>query len=218
MIKGFDKSHWDAINWYKISADFKFVFLKASQGLTYHDPAFQADWKAARDIGLVHGGYHFWVAQADAKAQANNYLDRGIDWSLPGVLPPVVDIENQVGNTNSQSAQMDKYILNNKSECRDNALHLLELIEAGAGRTPVIYCSPNFLSEYLGDSVAFAKYDLWIAGYQDNVPHLPKGFTNWLFWQNSEYGTAQGNLTGGHLDLDYFNGTQEQLNLLANIK
>jgi len=210
MIKGFDASHWDNIDWDNLSPDFKFVFLKGSQGQTYHDPVFQDNWKAARDKGLLHGEYGFWVPRINPQLQANNFLNRGVDWSLAGVLPPVIDIENQTDGS-------DKYILANKSECRDNALQLLEAVEIGAGKTPIVYCSPHFLQEYLGDSKPFAKYGLWIAGYQPTVPHLPDGFSNWVFWQQSEYGTQQGALTGGHLDIDWFNGDIGELNKLANL-
>lgn len=214
MIQGFDCSHFNTINWKTLPDIFKFCFIKGAQGLTYHDPAFQTNWKAAKDKGLEVGTYDFWVANADPAAQADNFLNRGVDWSLPGQLPPVIDIENQVGATPVISAQLDRYILDNKTKCRDNALRLLEIVATRTGKTPIVYCSPNFLNEYLGDSVSFSKYGLWIAGYQDRVPHLPAGFTNWLFWQYSERGTQQGSSTGGSLDLDYFNGTIEQLKVL----
>lgn len=214
MIKGFDISHQDNINWGTLLPELQFVFIKAAQGLSFHDPAFQQNWKAARAKGLEVGTYDFWVAEADPEAQADNFLNRGVDWSLPGIMPPVIDIENQVGATPAISRQLDQYILNNKSKCCDNALELLEIVQTRTGRKPIVYCSPNFLNEYLGDSVTFSKYYLWIAGYQDYVPHLPKGFTDWQFWQNSQFGKQDGSLTGGSLDLDYFNGTLQQLKLL----
>lgn len=212
MIKGFDISHQNNINWNTVTQDF--VFIKAAQGITFHDPAFQQNWKAARAKGLEVGTYDFWVAEADPEAQADNFLNRGVDWSLDRIMPPVIDIENQVGATPVISRQLDQYILNNKSKCCDNALQLLEIVQTRTGRKPIVYCSPNFLNEYLGDSVPFSKYYLWIAGYQDHVPHLPKGFTDWQFWQNSQFGKQNGSLTGGSLDLDYFNGTLQQLKLL----
>lgn len=212
MIRGLDISHFNyPIPWANLSPDFKFVFIKAAQGITYHDPTFQTLWKEAKDKGLIPGCYDFWVAQADPIKQADNLLNRGVDWSVGGILPPVIDLENQIGATPAISQQLDKYILANKNKCRDNALQLLEITANRTGKTPIIYCSPNFLNEYLGDSVSFSKYGLWIAGYQDHVPHLPAGFKDWLFWQNSEHGKLDGSLTGGQLDLDVFNGTIEQL-------
>jgi lysozyme len=217
MIRGFDISHFNTINWNTLSTDFKFVFIKASQGVSFHDPAFQTSWKAAKDKGLIVGTYDFWDAQADPQKQADNFLNRGVDWAEQGILPPVVDIENQIGATPVISKQLDQYILKNRIECRENALQLLEIVATSTGRTPIVYCSPNFLKEYLGDSKPFAKYGLWIAGYQDHVPHLPEGFTNWLFWQNSQFGKQDGLLTKGSLDLDVFNGDINALNKLSNI-
>ncbi len=216
-IRGLDISHFNQINWNTISPDFKFVFIKAAQGLLYHDPMFQNHWKSAKEKGLKVGCYDFWDAQADPQKQSDNFLNRNVDWSQPGILPPVIDIENQVGATPVISAQLDKYILNNKAKCHDSALKLLELTATRTGRIPIVYCSPNFLKEYLGDSKAFGKYLLWIAGYQDHVPHLPEGFTTWTFWQNTEFGKQDGSLTKGSLDLDVFNGDINALNKLANI-
>lgn len=217
MIRGFDESHQNNINWNILSPEFKFVFLKAAQGVSFHDPEFQTSWQAAGSKALLRGCYDFWVAQADPIKQADNFLNRGVNWSLPGILPPVIDVENQVGVTPVISEQLDRYILANKPKCLDNALQLLELVQSRTGRTPIIYCSPNFLNEYLGDSVSFSKYGLWIAGYQPNVPRLPHGFTNWLFWQNSEFGKQDGSTAGGNLDLDVFNGDIDALHKLANI-
>lgn len=218
MVKGFDISHNNTVNWNKLPTDVKFVFIKASQGVSFHDPAFQSNWKIAKSIGLIVGTYEFWDAQADPQKQADNFLNRGVDWSMPGVLPPVIDIENQVGSNNAASAQLDKYILNNKDKCRNSSLQLLEIVKNETKRKPIVYCSPHFLQEYLGDSRPFAEYDLWIAGYQPAVPHLPAGFADWLFWQYSQYGQLNGALTGGEFDLDYFNGSASDLKLLANIK
>lgn len=218
MIKGFDCSHQDNINWATLSPDFKFMFIKAAQGAGFHDPEFQDTWHMARAKGMIVGCYDFWNAQADPVAQADNFLNRGVDWSLEGILPAVVDLENQIGATPEISKQLDQYILNNKSKCRDNALELLDLVAHRTGRAPIVYCSPNFLNEYLGDSRSFSNNGLWIAGYQANVPHLPAGFSNWLFWQKSEFGTQHGSETGGSMDIDYFNGDYPELQKLANFK
>lgn len=218
MEQGFDCSHNDNINWAALSTDFKFMFIKAAQGISFHDPAFQDTWHTARAKGMIVGCYDFWNAQADPAAQADNFLNRGVDWSLEGILPPVIDLENQVGATPAISQQLDQYILNNKDKCRDNALELLDLVAHRTGRTPIVYCSPNFLNEYLGDSKPFANNGLWIAGYQARLPKLPDGFTDWLFWQYSEFGTQHGNPTGGNLDLNVFNGDYTALQKLANFK
>jgi GH25 family lysozyme M1 (1,4-beta-N-acetylmuramidase) len=214
---GFDINHSVNINWKLLAAIFKYCFLKGAQGETFHDPAFQTNWKAATEKGLLTGTYDFWVAQSDPIKQADNFLNRNVDWSARGVLPPVIDVENQVGKTPQESRKLDTYILMNKSKCRDNALKLLELTQTRTGRKPIVYCSPNFLQEYLGDSKPFGIYDLWIAGYQDHVPKLPQGFNNWLFWQCSERGKQDGSLTGGELDINYFNGDITALQKLANI-
>lgn len=148
MIKGIDVSHNNNVNWATLSPDVRFMFIKAAQGVSFHDPAFQLNWKTAKAKGLLVGGYDFWDAQADPQKQADNLLNRGIDWSEAGVLPPVIDIENQVSTNPAVSdAQLDAYILKNKDKCRDNALQLLEIVSTATKRKPIIYCSPHFLQE-----------------------------------------------------------------------
>lgn len=203
-IKGIDISHNNGnINWNALSEDIKFMFIKASQGATFHDPLFQTNWKTARDKGLFHGAYHFLTATDSAQIQADNFLSRGIDWTLPNVLPPVLDVEDQV------PASLNINITKNKAAFIELVTDWINIVAKATGRTPIIYSYKNFFVDYLNNHSW--SNPLWLASYQPNPPGLPIGYKDWTFWQNSEHGTLLGNLTGGEFDLDLFNGTIEQL-------
>lgn len=212
MIQGIDLSHNnESFNWGSLSPNIKFVFLKATQGAGFKDPMFQTYWKYAKAANKLHGAYHFLTFEnATAQEQADNFLSRGVDFSLPGVLPPVVDIEDQV------PATLNKYILDNKQKCIDLISEFLSIVHQKTAVKPIIYSYKNFFAEYLNGHVWDA--DLWLAAIQSTPPSLPPGYKNFLFWQNSWKGKITGELSGGALDMDLFNGTMEQLNALANIK
>ncbi len=57
-----------AIDWAKTG--FNMAFMKSSQGLTWKDPAFDLQWKAAQ--GLKRVAYHFFEPDPDAIKQAAN--------------------------------------------------------------------------------------------------------------------------------------------------
>ena len=208
MIRGFDISHSnDAVNWAKLPADIQFVFIKATEGPTFHDSAFQDNWHAARDKGLMHGAYHFLRVDASAKDQAANFLGRGIDWTLPNVLPPMLDVEDQV------PASLNVQITKNKATFIQSITDWINIVSKATGRTPIIYSYKNFFAEYLNNH-AWPQNPLWLASYQDKQPGLPIGYNKWHFWQYSDHGQLNGTTTGGGFDLDYFNGTLDDLKKL----
>ncbi len=213
MIRGIDISHNnDAINWAKLPPDLKFVYIKATQGGSFQDNMFQANWKSSRDAGLFHGGYHFLTVTDTAEKQAANFLSRGINFSLPGVLPPMLDIEDQVGKDAADTARLNKLILNNKPAFIQLATDWINIVAKATGRTPVIYSYKNFFAEYLNNHSW--PNPLWLASYQPKQPGLPVGWSKYTFWQYSQYGKVDGSITGGGFDLDWFNGTIDDLKAL----
>lgn len=207
MIRGWDCSHNNNVEWDKMSPDMKFVFIKASQGAGFHDPQFQTNWKTARDKGLYHAAYHFLTAIDSAQSQADNFLSRGVDWTLPNVLPPVLDVEDQV------PASLNAGITKDKGAFIQLVTDWINIVSKETGRTPIIYSYKNFFAEYLNNA-SWPHNPVWLASYRPNPPGLPVGYTDWQFWQVSEFGKISGELTGGEIDIDYFNGTLQELSKL----
>lgn len=209
MIKGIDISHNNTMNWSKLSPDFKFVFCKATQGAGFKDPTFNSYWQYLKTTQLYRGAYHFLTAIDSAEDQAKNFLSLGIDFSKPGVLPPVLDVEDQV------PASLNINITKNKKAFIQKVTDWINIVKKATGRDPIIYSYKNFFNEYLNDT-SWPNNPLWLAAYQDKAPTLPKGYSYFTFWQYSQYGKLDGSIKGGEFDLDYFNGTIDQLNKFAN--
>ena len=54
--------------------DYQFVFIKASEGKTYKDEAFDRNYRAAREADLKVGAYHFFRKNRTGREQADNLL------------------------------------------------------------------------------------------------------------------------------------------------
>ena len=54
--------------------DYQFVFIKASEGMTYKDDAFERNYQGARKAGLKVGAYHFFRKNRTGQEQAENLL------------------------------------------------------------------------------------------------------------------------------------------------
>jgi lysozyme len=198
QVQGIDVSdHQGTVDWNAVRQAGKlFAFIKATDGITYTDPDFAANWSGARAAGLLRGAYHFYETDDDPTAQAKNFLSAV--QLQPGDLPPVVDIERlDAGGTASQTVQ--------------DLQTWLDAVEQATGRVPIIYTDHGFWNS-LGTS-AFGRYPLWIAEYGVDSPTLPAGWTSWTLWQYSETGTVSG--VTGSVDLDVFNGTLADLAALT---
>lgn len=198
QLQGIDVSdHQGTVDWTAVQQAGKvFVFIKATDGITWTDPDFATNWSGARAAGLLRGAYHFYETDDDPTAQAQNFLN-AVQLE-PGDLPPVVDIEKlDSGSTASQTVQ--------------DLQTWLDVVEKATGRVPIIYTSHGFWSS-LGTS-AFGSYPLWIAEYGVQSPTLPAGWAGWTFWQYSETGTVSG-ITGS-VDLNVFSGTLADLAALT---
>jgi len=96
-IPGFDVSHYQGTVDMKAQASkgAKFVIIKATEGTSYKDSSFSANYDGATSAGLIRGGYHFAHPDSSSGAsQANFFLKNGGGWSNDGrTLPGMLDIE-----------------------------------------------------------------------------------------------------------------------------
>jgi lysozyme len=213
MIEGIDISHLnDHIDIGKLPGKgFGFVWLKASQGLTYQDPAFQTYWKDCKEANMIHGCYHFFDPRFDGIQQAKNFLSRGVNFSLPRVLPPCVDVEDLVGKDEADTTKQNKWVADNWKLCLQRLHDFLGYVKDHTGKDCIIYTYNNYPKEYY-PGAKFPNNGMWLSSLQSKCPvrydtgKLPE------FWQYTY------RLNNTDLDGDYFMGTQEQLNELANIK
>lgn len=216
MVPGIDVSAWQPkVDFTKVAkAGYRFVFVKATEGLKYVSPTFGKQWTGAREAGLIRGVYHFWRL-VDARAQAEHFART---WDLqpeatdaPGVLPPTLDFE---GHKAIAGVAPDLLV--------DNALACARRIEELFGRRPILYTGPNFWKR-----VSVAKhaqellvYPLWEASpWKGEARKMPwpvgRGGKHWTFWQHSHTGKVPG--VRGNCDLNQFAGDEAELRALAGL-
>jgi Tol biopolymer transport system component len=199
MYRGIDASHWQGtVDWQAVAdSGVRFVFLKASEGLSYRDPTYAENRSEANAAGIITTAYHFAqpdTAKNDAQQEADNYVDSADLRS--GDIVPVLDLEASNGLTPSQ--------------LQDWTFAWLEEVEARLDVKPMIYTGPWFWESKMGDTEAFADAGyklLWIANWFVSDPEVPGGDWGgygWTFWQYDDCGTVPG--ISGCVDLDYFNG------------
>src|SRR6185295_16644151 len=103
-------AHQDAIDWDALArADVRFAYIKASEGATFVDPRFAANWRDAGRAGVRRGAYHRLTLCRSAAAQAANFMraaPRALD-----ALPPAVDVENFEDCASSNAvAQIEEFL------------------------------------------------------------------------------------------------------------
>ena len=201
MIAGIDISHYNgAVDCSKLSAGgVNFAYTKASEGRFTKDPLYAANYAGLEQNQIFRGAYHFFYPQLDAQAQAANFLSV-VTQLGPGDLPPTLDVE--VSGEQSPAA------------IAAGMQQWLDAVEEELGRTPMIYTAAGFWNAALGGTSAFSEYPLWVAHYTSNPsPNVPKGFSDYTFWQYSESGSVPG--IAGNVDMDWFNGSSADLAHLA---
>ncbi len=192
-IKGFDVSHHQGdIQWQSISPqEFKFVYLKATEGGDFKDRKFQDNWLKAREQGFLVGAYHFYRLCRDGQIQAQNFIE-----TVPkktDSLPPVIDLEYDSNCINTYTReQLLKEI---------QVMH--DQLYQHYGLQPIFYTSKAFYNIVLVDK--FKQTPLWIREYQGQ-PEL-KGNPKWTFWQHTSQGQIKGIPT--LVDLNVFQGSEQ---------
>jgi TolB protein len=199
LYRGIDASHWQGtVDWQEVAeSGIRFVFLKASEGVSYVDNTYETNRTEANAAGILTTAYHFAqpdTSKKDARKEADHFVDSAALRS--GDLVPVLDLETANGLTPEQ--------------LQDWTFAWLEEVEARIGVKPMIYTGPWFWETKMADTTAFADagYELlWIANWFVADPEVPGanwGGHGWTFWQYDDCGSVPG--ITGCVDLDYFNG------------
>jgi len=204
---GIDVSHYQgSINWTSVkAAGISFAYIKATEGTTYTDPDFSANYLTAYNAKVIRGAYHFaQPGSSSGAAQATYFAAHGGAWSADNLtLPGMLDLEG--GCYGLSTSAMDSWILD-----------FYNTYEAKTGRDVVIYTSPSWWDTCTGDwSGMSARSPLFIADWTTAAsPTIPAGFPYATLWQYSDSGSVSG--ISGAVDRDKFNGTAARLLALAN--
>ena len=204
-VEGIDVSHHQGvIVWATVALSKRFAYIKATEGTNFLDPMFDLNYAQATVVGMIRGGYHFArPAMSDGAAQADYFIDNGGGWTPDGrTLPGALDLE---GNCSGKTpAQMVQWIR-----------QFTDRYQARTGREAVIYTNRDWWNNCTGGSAAFAATNpLWHAE-PDSSPQVPNGWSRYTFWQYNWEGSVLGIV--GDVDLDVFNGSQQQLDTFVNV-
>ncbi len=157
----------------------RFVYMKATEGKDYVDPAFRDNWRRARASGMAHGVYHFMTWCSTAAEQARWFVKNVPD--DPTALPPVLDLE-----WNHQSSCKNRW---GKADVLEKIRVMLAAMEKHTGKLPIIYTDIAFHRDIL----AGEHFDnaFWLRSTAAE-PHERYENRRWMFWQWTQTGTVKG--------------------------
>lgn len=191
-VAGIDVSkHNGKIDFEKVrDADYQFVFIKASEGKTYRDEAFDSNYKAAREAGLEVGAYHFFRKNRSGREQADNFLTaiRGKQFDLP----LVIDLEDDWGNGATTSAET----------AMQRVIEMIKCLK-DKGYQVMIYTNLDGYNKYYKDMLT--DCDLWLCSFTS--PELRAGIGHRI-QQFSHEGSVDG--IDGEVDLNVFVGSKRE--------
>src|SRR5207249_485425 len=165
---GEDVSHYDGASgisqsvWNQMYAEGKrFVFIKASEGLTNaDDPTMAINCARATTAGFLVGVYHLPHAEnrpttAGAVQEADHFLAYAGTNVGPGRLRPVLDVEQN--NVTLTKTNLTDWLIAFSNEI---------IAQRGAGAAPIIYMGRSSATSEV--DARLANYAFWLA-YPTNV-------------------------------------------------
>ena len=187
--QGVDVSaHQGRIDWDALArADVRFAYIKATEGATFVDPRFAANWRDAGRAGVRRGAYHRFSLCRSAAAQAANFMRTAP--RAGDALPPAVDVENFADCASSNAAAQIEEFLNT--------------IEAHYGARPILYVTRQFHDAHERD---FPHERFWIRSLYA-PPDFRRG--DWVIWQHHNHAQRPG--IEAPVDLDAFRGDEAAL-------
>ena len=207
-IHGIDVSKYQGdVDWSRVAdSGVKFAWIKATEGGDHIDSKFQANWEAAKAVGIPRGAYHF-VYWCRSPMEEVRWFEQNVPPDADA-LPPVLDVESD-----SESRTCHRR-LEQQQTIEDMKLMLSEM-ERYFGKKPIIYTSVDFYQAILSDG-AFSDYPMWVRSTK-YYPSVKYGRRAWMIWQYQ----ADGHVPGirGEVDRNVFYGTKAQWReFLASLK
>ena len=181
------------------------AYAKATEGLSFVDSSFTANFRGAKQNGILAGAYHYARPDvSDGTSQANYFLDRA-QYSQDGkTLIPMLDIE---WPWEGSGAPSPCYGLST-SQMSTWVKQFVDRVYARTGQRTMIYTNTKWWNPCTGNNATFGANPLFIANYSSTYKPLPAGWNQFTLWQYSDSGSLPG-------DQDVFNGSLTQLQALA---
>ena len=198
-IHGIDVSKYQGnVDWNAVSnSGVKFAYIKATEGGDLTDARFQANWEAARSVGIPRGAYHFVYWCRSPLEEIRNF-EKAVPVEADE-LPPVLDVEP------TPESKTCRRRLEPSQTIADMRVMLAEM-ERYFGKKPIIYTSVDFYEAILSGG-ALADYPMWVRSTKYH-PAVRYGSQQWTFWQYQADGRIPG--IAGKVDRNAFFGTDKQ--------
>jgi GH25 family lysozyme M1 (1,4-beta-N-acetylmuramidase) len=178
-ISSHDHNHFSIAWRTEAVAGSQFVYVKATEGTTYVNPHFAADYAAARAAHRYVGAYVYARPdRGDPIGQAEHFLRHARFTRDAQTLVPFVDLEWPYAGVRTDRCYNLK-----PDPMRAWIRAFVGRIEAGVGRKPMIYTNANWWNPCTGNDPSFGSYPLDIANYSKKPPKLPAGWTTFALWQ-----------------------------------
>ena len=189
-ITGIDISaHNGTIDFARVAADsVKFVYIKASEGASFHDSAFETNYRGSTAAGMATGAYHFVRFDVNGTLQAMNLLGCLKGKTLQ--LPLAIDVEEH-GNPETSTMSVVTRLQ-----------EMIDYIEE-FGYPVIIYTNINGYHRFC--KAYFENYPLWICRFAH-----PSDDIDWTIWQYSHWSEVDG--ISGETDLNVFCSKQDDFN------
>ena len=173
------------VDWAQVAqAGFTFAYARATLGKESNDDTFEANRSGAKAHGIRFGAYHLpYPGNSSAKQQAEHFLR--VAKPQPGDLLPAIDIENKTPKDEGEA----KF---SRNDLVAWFRQWLAAVEAKIGAKPIIYTNPSWWSSRL-QNADLSGHPLWLAHYTEGKPTIPRPWTAYVIWQNSDHGRI-----GGH--------------------
>lgn len=183
-VGGIDLSSHDhgrfPVQWrVEVAAGSQFVYVKATEGTTYVNPHFVADYTAARAARRYVGAYVYARPdRGDPIGQADHFLRHARFTRDAQTLVPFVDLEWPYDGVDTGPC----YNLT-PEQMRGWIRAFIGRIEERIHRKPMIYTNTYWWNPCTGNDPSFGGYPLDIANYTKGPPTLPAGWTTFAIWQ-----------------------------------
>jgi lysozyme len=220
-ISGIDVSKWQG------NVDFgavyesgqSFAICKATEGSGYVDPRFMQNWERLMELDgeLIRGAYHFARPDSvggasDGKAEASDFCDvlEAVGGHQSGAFAPALDYEKYSGKGIEANLEFIRAFRGT--------------VEDRIGRSPIIYTGYQVWGYQTGNTAEFTDLALWLVNYsraafpETAMAKLPwKEFAMWQWSGGAKYayGDPVPGIPGGVVDLNRFNGSEEDLWAMA---
>jgi GH25 family lysozyme M1 (1,4-beta-N-acetylmuramidase) len=163
----------------EVAAGSRFVYIKATEGTTYLNPHFAADYAEARAAHRYVGAYVFARPDlGDPVGQAEFFLRHAGFVRDARTLVPFVDLEWPY-----EGVRTDQCYNLRPAQMRAWIRAFVGRIEASIGRKPMIYTNSYWWDPCTGNDASYADHPLDIANYTKKPPRLPAGWTTFALWQ-----------------------------------